>query len=339
MKYCGSCGSPLEDEAVFCSNCGAHVDEVDAPTELLDMGGSNGSQGFPEPAPTPTPTPTPTPAPTPNPTPAPVFFGGTAAKPEKKKTPSGDNQIGIDLIFTVLSVLAAVIGIVFLVLDITSVAVGLIILAVSLISAIVAVILTAKAESKFKILNIILCTVSSLILLSFIILTIVFFSSLKSKGCPQQEISSSMQSGFMSLAGLNSSYEAGDSSEPADSGNTEEPATTAPAEQTTQPPQTEAPTQPPQTQPPAPPTTMPVYVPTPQQSVVAYAGTELVVNTSRSNLMLRSGRSTSSPILARMPRGAHVTVYTDYYGDGWVQVVYNGQVGWASAQYLAIYRY
>ena len=337
MKYCGSCGSPLEDEAVFCSNCGAHVDEVDAPTELLDMGGFGGSQGFPEPAPTPTPTPTP--APTPNPTPAPVFFGGTAAKPKKEKTPSGDNQIGIDLIFTVLSVLAAVIGIVFLVLDITSVAVGLIILAVSLISAIVAVILTAKAESKFKLLNIILCTVSTLILLSFIILTIVFFSSLKSKGCPQQEISSSMQSGFMSLAGLNSSYEAGDSSEPADSGNTQEPATAAPSEQPapteapTQPPQTEAPTQPPAA------TTMPVYVPTPQQSVVAYAGTELVVNTNRSNLMLRSGKSTSSPVIARMPKGAHVTVYTDYYDDGWVQVVYNGQVGWASAQYLAIYRY
>ena len=33
MKYCGKCGTPLNDNAMFCSNCGSQVGKASAPTE------------------------------------------------------------------------------------------------------------------------------------------------------------------------------------------------------------------------------------------------------------------------------------------------------------------
>lgn len=33
MKYCGKCGTPLNDDAVFCSNCGAQAGRISAPIE------------------------------------------------------------------------------------------------------------------------------------------------------------------------------------------------------------------------------------------------------------------------------------------------------------------
>ena len=297
----------MEDDAVFCPNCGAHA-EPEQPVQAPVNTAVNSNPAPVQPQVF-------------NPgsqSPAPVVFGANAVNQQK---PKGDGSIGIDLVLAVFSILAAITGTVFILANVTPVFVGLIILGVAMVVGLVAMILGLKSKSKLKALDIVSFALGTVALLAFAVLTVVL--AVSNNTSPILSLYD-MRYGVTAMA---DSPAEESTTAPA----TTAPATTAPA--TTVPPQTQPPTQP------APATTMPVYVPQTQPSVVAYAGTELIVNTRKSNLMLRSGKSTSSPKIAEMPKGSHVYVYTDYYGDGWVQVVYNGQVGWASAQYLAIYRY
>lgn len=52
------------------------------------------------------------------------------------------------------------------------------------------------------------------------------------------------------------------------------------------------------------------------------------------NLNLRGGPGTSFPILAKIPRGAVLTVINSY--DGWYVVDYNGTLGYASSQFIKL---
>ncbi|MBQ8509512.1 MAG: peptidoglycan DD-metalloendopeptidase family protein [Clostridia bacterium] len=58
------------------------------------------------------------------------------------------------------------------------------------------------------------------------------------------------------------------------------------------------------------------------------------VNTSSASLNLRKSASTSSSVIAKMPKGSQVTVYGSAV-NGFYKVSYNGIVGYASAQYIA----
>src|SRR4029450_5089881 len=51
-------------------------------------------------------------------------------------------------------------------------------------------------------------------------------------------------------------------------------------------------------------------------------------------LRLRGGPGTGYDILDRMFQGESVTVLNGPRGDGWYQVSYHGQVGWAFGDYL-----
>ena len=314
MKFCGVCGCALEDIATFCPSCGSPVEAEEHPTEYL-----GGYQVTNEKRPVIN-----------NPAPNPQYEPAPAAKMpvQQNYTPksSSSQSIGVDLIFTVLAALAAIVGVLFLLLDVTSVVVGIIILAVALISAITAVIISVKNEAKTKSVNIILCIVYALIFIAFLVLTVVFYMGLGNKGCSSSELSEIMNNGFMTTVHSYSDFSAD-----TNGGETEEESTTTPSGEA----ETAAPA--PETT--APPTTVAVYTPTTVREPVVVAGTELVVNTNRNNLMLRTGKSEDSPVIAKMPKGSRVRVYADYYGDGWVQVVYNGQVGYASAQWLAIVGY
>ena len=62
------------------------------------------------------------------------------------------------------------------------------------------------------------------------------------------------------------------------------------------------------------------------------AGTELEVISS---LNLRSGAGTEFDILGVMPTGTRVKVATASGANGWVNVDYQGTLGWASKEFLA----
>lgn len=68
----------------------------------------------------------------------------------------------------------------------------------------------------------------------------------------------------------------------------------------------------------------------------SYAG-NYYVNTSRYDLYLRSAQSTSSTILASIPKGTHV--YVEKANGTWAKVTYNGKTGYCSMQYLAKVQY
>lgn len=60
-----------------------------------------------------------------------------------------------------------------------------------------------------------------------------------------------------------------------------------------------------------------------------------VVSAGGSNLNLRDYPSTGGKIIGSIPDGAAVTVYGDV-GNGWYVVNYNGQTGYASANYIVV---
>lgn len=60
-----------------------------------------------------------------------------------------------------------------------------------------------------------------------------------------------------------------------------------------------------------------------------------MVSADGSNLNLRSYPSTGGQIIGRIPDGASVSVYGNA-GNGWYVVNYNGQVGYASGEYIII---
>jgi uncharacterized protein YgiM (DUF1202 family) len=63
------------------------------------------------------------------------------------------------------------------------------------------------------------------------------------------------------------------------------------------------------------------------------AGTELVTT---ANLNVRDGADTSYPILVTVPKGSRVMVATVSGASGWVNVSFQGSVGWSSKSYLAL---
>ena len=82
-----------------------------------------------------------------------------------------------------------------------------------------------------------------------------------------------------------------------------------------------------------------VAAPTTTPAPTTAPATNARVRTNGSALRLRSGASTSSAVIARMPNGADLTVLER--ADGWMRVRFtaaNGSVfeGWASAEYIAL---
>lgn len=63
--------------------------------------------------------------------------------------------------------------------------------------------------------------------------------------------------------------------------------------------------------------------------------TEYVVNTEKYDLRLRKGPSTSSAILANIPKGTVLTVTEKK--NGWSKTTYRGKTGWVSTAYLIPY--
>lgn len=63
------------------------------------------------------------------------------------------------------------------------------------------------------------------------------------------------------------------------------------------------------------------------------AGTELVTT---ANLNVRDGADTSYPIIVTVPKGSRVMVATVSGASGWVNVSFQGNVGWSSKSYLAL---
>lgn len=63
------------------------------------------------------------------------------------------------------------------------------------------------------------------------------------------------------------------------------------------------------------------------------AGTELVTT---ANLNIRQGADTSYAIITTAPNGSRLTVVTVSGANGWVNVSWNGNVGWSSKAYLSI---
>lgn len=70
-------------------------------------------------------------------------------------------------------------------------------------------------------------------------------------------------------------------------------------------------------------------------SSAASAGVKLFVNTQKDPLLLRASASGSGAILARIPRGAAVTVLAHPAPSGWTAVMYGKNRGYAASQYLA----
>jgi len=62
-------------------------------------------------------------------------------------------------------------------------------------------------------------------------------------------------------------------------------------------------------------------------------GTELVTT---ANLNIRQGADTTYAIITTAPKGSRVTVVTVSGANGWVNVMWNGNVGWSSKGYLAV---
>jgi uncharacterized protein YgiM (DUF1202 family) len=62
-------------------------------------------------------------------------------------------------------------------------------------------------------------------------------------------------------------------------------------------------------------------------------GTELVTT---ANLNIRDGADTSYPIVVTVPNGSRVRVETVSGASGWVNISYQGNVGWSSKAYLTI---
>lgn len=68
------------------------------------------------------------------------------------------------------------------------------------------------------------------------------------------------------------------------------------------------------------------------------AGLYYKVNTQKDPLALREGESATSKNLASMPKGA-IVAYSSVMSStdpNWTPVIYNGQAGYASSQYLTI---
>jgi uncharacterized protein YgiM (DUF1202 family) len=63
------------------------------------------------------------------------------------------------------------------------------------------------------------------------------------------------------------------------------------------------------------------------------AGTELVTT---ANLNIREGADTTFAIVTTVPNGSRVVVETVSGATGWVNVSYNGNVGWSSKSYLTV---
>ena len=83
--------------------------------------------------------------------------------------------------------------------------------------------------------------------------------------------------------------------------------------------------------PPPPPDPDPGPDPIPTGSYAA--GTELVTT---ANLNIRDGADTSYPIITTAPNGSRVTVVTVSGASGWVNISWNGSVGWSSKAYLTV---
>lgn len=63
------------------------------------------------------------------------------------------------------------------------------------------------------------------------------------------------------------------------------------------------------------------------------AGTELVTT---ANLNIREGADTTYAIITTAPNGSRVTVTTVSGASGWVNISWNGKVGWSSKAYLTV---
>src|SRR5258708_2193247 len=78
---------------------------------------------------------------------------------------------------------------------------------------------------------------------------------------------------------------------------------------------------------------------TPAQTTPAKrpTATKMVTTAQGVSLNIRSGPSTTSSILSKLPRGTQVTVYTDSINNGFAQLVdpVAGQIGYVSLQFLA----
>ena len=83
--------------------------------------------------------------------------------------------------------------------------------------------------------------------------------------------------------------------------------------------------------PPPPPPPDPQPDPIPPGSFAV--GTELVTT---ANLNIREGADTTYAIVTTAPNGSRVTVLTVSGASGWVNVMWNGNVGWSSKAYLTV---
>ena len=64
-----------------------------------------------------------------------------------------------------------------------------------------------------------------------------------------------------------------------------------------------------------------------------------IVRYTTSNLTFRKGPSTGYAVLETVPAGTKVTIEDyNYYENDWLEVVYNGQIGYISTKYLSSQR-